>query len=163
MFLYHFTSILHIPKIFESGELKKGDIPLRKSSAYGEDGHGVWLTTENNVSGKQHGLAGLVDKTKVRFKIEVQESHPQLFTWVDYAKLNNVSPEWFKALDKAGGGMSHTWWLYIGEIDINSSQVTIAIKEADSYVAKPLVDILEISHTLILEMEFGLQTKGTHP
>lgn len=156
MFLYHFTSALHIPIICESGKLKKGDIPLRKSSAAGEDGHGVWLTTETNVTGKQHGLAGLVDKTKVRFQIEVVESNSQLFKWVDYAKLKNVSSEWFNALDQAGGGMSHTWWLFIGEVDINSSQVTIAIKEGDSYIAKPLDDILAISHTLIPAIKVGL-------
>jgi hypothetical protein len=145
MILYHFTSLNHLPKICKSCFLKYGDIPLRQTTNYGEDGHGVWLTTTPNSTPDQHGLKNpLVDKTMVRFKIDIDESSPQLFKWSDYAKINKVKREWYKRLDKVGGGLSHTWWLYIGEIDIRLSQVEISIKENNVFIPKLTDHILKI-------------------
>jgi hypothetical protein len=145
MILYHFTSLNHLPKICKSGFLKIGDIPLKQTSKYGEDGHGVWLTTRLSANPEQHGLKNpLVDKTMVRFKIDIDESSPQLFKWSDYAKINKVNREWYKTLDKTGRGLSHTWWLYIGVIDIRSNQVEISLKENSVYTPKLTVDILKI-------------------
>ena len=137
MIFYHFTSLKHLPKICKSGFLKIGDIPLKQTSKYGEDGHGVWLTTTSSASPEQHGLKNpLVDKTMVRFKINIEENNTQLFKWSDYANINNVKPKWYKILDEVGGGLSHTWWLYIGCIDISSPQVEISIKENGGYIPK---------------------------
>jgi hypothetical protein len=85
-----------------------------------------------------------MDKTMVRFKIDTDENSPQLFKWSEYAKINKVNREWYKILDNTGGRLSHTWWLYIGVIDIRSSQVEISIKENSVYTPKLTVDILKI-------------------
>lgn len=145
MILYHFTSLKHLPKICKSGFLKIGDIPLKQTSKYGEDGHGVWLTTTSSASPEQHGLKNpLVDKTMVRFKIKIEENSPQLFKWSDYANINKVKPKWYKILDGVGGGLSHTWWLYIGSIDIRSTQVEISIKENGAYIPKTTEEIFSV-------------------
>jgi hypothetical protein len=120
-----------------------GDIPLKQTSKYGEDGHGVWLTTTSNATPEQHGLKNpYLDKTMVRFKIEIDEKSPQLFKWSDYAKINKVKPKWYKILDEVGGRLSHTWWLYIGTLDINSPQVEISIKENGTYISQFIEEIL---------------------
>jgi len=143
MIFYHFTCLNHLPQICKSGFLKFGDIPLKKSPQYGEDGHGVWLTTASSATPEQHGLKNPhLDKTIVRFKIEIDEKSPQLFKWSDYAKLNKVKPKWYKVLDEVGGGLSHTWWLYIGSIDIRSLQVEISIKENGAYHSQSINNIL---------------------
>ena len=147
MILYHFTSLSHLPKICKSGFLKIGDIPLKQTSNYGEDGHGVWFTTASSANPEQHGLKNLlVDKTVVRFKVDIDEHSLQLFKWSDYAKMNKINKKWYETLDKVGGGLSHTWWLYIGEIDIRSSQVEISIKENNVFIPKLTDHILKI-HT----------------
>ena len=145
MILYHFTSLQHLPKICKLGYLKFGDIPIRQTKNVGEDGHGVWLTTTPFATPEQHGLKNpLVDKTMVRFKINIDENSPQLFKWSDYAKINKVNRKWYKRLDEVGGGLSHTWWLYIGGIDIRSSQVEISIKENNVFIPKLTDHILKI-------------------
>jgi len=68
-----------------------------------------------------------------------------------YAKINKVQPSWYKTLDGVGGGLSHTWWLYIGEIDIRSSQVEISIKENSVYTPKLTSHILKIYTPTLLE------------
>jgi hypothetical protein len=144
MILYHFTSLKHFPKICQSFFLKIGDIPLKQTSKYGEDGHGVWLTTTANATPEQHGLKNpLVDKTIVRFKIEIDENDPQLFKWSNYAKINKVKSKWYKILDGVGGGLSDTWWLYIGAIDVRSPQVEIYIKEKGGYRKQTIDEILK--------------------
>jgi len=143
MIFYHFTSLNHLPKICKSGFLKFGDIPLKQTSKYGEDGHGVWLTTKSSATPEQHGLKNpSVDKSIVRFKIEIDEKNLQLFKWSDYAKINKVKPKWYKILDKVGGGLSHTWWLHIGYIDIKLPQVEISIKENGTYLSQSIHEIL---------------------
>jgi hypothetical protein len=46
-------------------------------------------------------------------------------------------------LDDTGGGLSHTWWLYIGEINFKSSQVEISIKENSVFTPKLTSNILK--------------------
>lgn len=150
MIFYHFTSLDHLPKICNSGILRFGDIPLKQTPNVGEDGHGVWLTNASSANPEQHGLKNpFVDKTVVRFKIDIDECSPQLFKWSAYAKRNKVKRKWYKKLDEVGGGLSNTWWLYIGEIDIRSSRVVISIKENRVYVPK-LTDHILKKYTLSL-------------
>ena len=80
----------------------------------------------------------------MRFKVDIDQHSLQLFKWSDYAKMNKINKKWYKTLDKVGGGLSHTWWLYIGEIDIRSSQVEISIKENNVFIPKLTDHILKI-------------------
>jgi hypothetical protein len=133
MKLYHYTDTLHIPFIKEAGALTFGDIPLLQTSNYGESGHAVWLTTRDYARRNEHGLISpICDKTQVRFTINLPKDDSRLFKWSDYAKINDMDQDWYRVLDKAGGYLADTWWLYIGPIAIDGLEV--AHKINDTYV-----------------------------
>lgn len=145
MKLYHFTSTLQIKFIRDSGALSLGDIPLRQTPNYGEDGHAVWLTTEDYAHKCQHGLISHVcDKTEVRFTINLPKDDPKLFKWSEYAKANNMKRDWYAALDNIGAGFADTWWLYKGSIPIDGLEV--AIKRDGIYQPIDIKEILPPSN-----------------
>lgn len=126
MKLYHYTSTLHIRAIRNSGQLSRGDIPLRQSLNYGKSGHAVWLTTRDFARKYEHGLFSAAgDKTEVRFTIELPVSDPKLVKWSEYAKLKRVNKKWYDTLDEIGCGLSDTWWLYLEPISIEGLEVAI--------------------------------------
>ncbi len=149
MKLYHYTSMLHVSPIRNSGELSQGDIPLRQSLNYGESGHAVWLTTRDFARRNQHGLISPVcDKSEIRFTIELPGRDPKLFKWSEYAKLKRVSKKWYDTLDEVGCGLSDTWWLYLEPISIEGLEV--AIKRNGKYepidISRiPLVPVMQFT------------------
>ena len=125
MKLFHYTSIYHLQRILEYGSLCKGDIPITRKGTYGSEGHAVWLTTRDKASPNEHGLISPVcDKTEIRITIEVDLDDPRLFKWSDYAKRRGVERGFYRQLDVMGGGLSNTWWLYIGEIPIMGNLIS---------------------------------------
>lgn len=90
----------------------------------GQEGNAVWLTTCEFANQSDHGLGNpLCDKSEIRFTIDINDDDPRLFKWSDYARLNNVDPSWYKALDEIGGGFADTWWLFVSPICIAGLEV----------------------------------------
>jgi hypothetical protein len=120
MKLFHYTSIHHLSRILEQGILWKGDIPITRTGSYGSEGHAVWLTLCERASSDEHGLKNpICDKSEIRFTIQLDEDDPRLFKWSDYAKRRGVARNFYRDLDDVGGGLSDTWWLYVGQIPVN--------------------------------------------
>lgn len=125
MKLFHYTSTHHLPRILEQGFLWRGDIPITRTSSYGSEGYAVWLTICDKASSREHGLENpICDKTEIRFTFEADEDDPRLFKWSDYAKRRGIARDFYRELDKAGGGLSSTWWLYVGQIPINECLIS---------------------------------------
>jgi len=76
-----------------------------------------WLTKNKNPRGQ--AWAGGSFKTAVRITVEIPNSDPKLKHWPELAAEKNVSDSWFLALDKAGGGGSDDWYIYMGSIPVS--------------------------------------------
>lgn len=133
MKLYHYTSTLHLPDIIEHGSLWKGDIPLTNSMRIGQEGNGVWLTTCAYAKRNDHGLGNpICDKSEIRFTVEIDENDPRLFKWSEFAHLNKVEKSWYNSINKTGGGLADTWWLFMSPIAI--ARLKVAQKFTGQYV-----------------------------
>lgn len=108
MRLYHFTSVIHLPLIEQSGMLRRTESNLHPVI----DGAGpdtVWFTTRSNpVDG--HGLdGGIADKSRVRFTCDVPDGWVK--QWVMWAEALGIDPDWRETLIRTGGGWdaARTW------------------------------------------------------
>jgi hypothetical protein len=129
MILYHYTAVERLDSIRKHG-LTRGEVPLTPQDCL----NAVWLTTDRNPSG--HGLCHARELTReeklffgrdpnksvwfpnkraVRITVRLDSSDRKLKHWPRWAK-QRLSPQWYQALDRAGGGKSKTWWLYFGVI-----------------------------------------------
>jgi hypothetical protein len=129
--LYHFTARELLPGIARDG-LSRGQVPLSPRQAI----NAVWLTTDGDPSG--HGLAdgvGLpehliaiarrlnedpssvvtLNKRAIRFAVKLRSRDPDLVHWPRWSK-RVLAPDWYEALNRAGGGKAPTWYLYFGVI-----------------------------------------------
>jgi hypothetical protein len=109
---YHFTRLLTIGTIYESG-LRKGDIPLTLSTGF----NAVWLTTDPDPTRFFYvDEANSQMKRAVRIKLQVSANDPNLKSWRDVAAMYKVSPSWYDSLHFSGGQSSEAWWVYRGKI-----------------------------------------------
>lgn len=102
--LYHFTSAVHLPAILGSRYLHtvESNVSATREHA-GPDV--VWLTTSPTAEAG-HGLqSSLVDKTEIRFAVEVDKR--SVHKWREWAKARGSSQEWMAVLARSGG--SATW------------------------------------------------------
>jgi hypothetical protein len=107
MILYHFTSIVHLPRIKEAGFLKLTESNLHLTIPhYGPDV--VWFTTEESAR-LGHGLFGHVDKTEIRFTVDLPDHWVK--SWLSWAEGQGMDREWMGYIIEAGGGMeaAETW------------------------------------------------------
>ena len=100
--LYHFTSISHWPKIWQDGRLALAESNVSRTADHaGPDV--VWLTTREAVGRGEIGLAGsAVDKSRVRFTVEVSAEK-----WFDFAGRYAVDRNWRNSLE--AGNSPGTW------------------------------------------------------
>lgn len=101
--LYHFTSVAHLQRILESGYLKtvESNVSFKREHA-GPDV--VWLTTSQTADAG-HGLQGSsVDKTAIRFTVEVDKR--SVHKWKEWAKARGSSQETMAILARSGGSAS---------------------------------------------------------
>jgi len=104
--LYHFTSVLHWPRIANSGVLAGGEANLDMFRA--NVGPAViWLLDTPTVD-FPHGLEGsIVDKTRIRFTIDTSLA----IKWTDWRDAALMEPSWRQALiDTAGGESAADHW-----------------------------------------------------
>jgi hypothetical protein len=110
--LYHYTSILHVPSIFNDGFLKTTESNVsRKRGGAGPDV--VWLTTNPDLrsgNGLDMGINALTNvagfsKTKVRFSVEVDKR--SVHQWREWAGRYAIEAVWMAGLANVGG--SGTW------------------------------------------------------
>lgn len=122
MILYHFTCLLHLPKIREDGVITTTESnigsPRPDWPPTGEH-HGpdvVWLTTEPKRTAASHGLdrsettddiATVADKTAVRIKVQVPDD--EAFYWPDWARDQGIDDRWFDLLGR--GRRPDLWWV----------------------------------------------------
>lgn len=103
MILYHYTSPLHLPAIFQDGYLKvvESNVSFRRENA-GPDV--VWLTTRDNP-GQVDGHHGLdLGKQRVRFTVELPKR--EVHVWREWARRRGSHPDTIRALAQAGGSGS---------------------------------------------------------
>jgi len=156
MKLYHYTSLLHVSHIVGHGSLWKGDIPLTNNiHNYGKEGQAVWFTTCDFAEPNEHGLGNPVcDKSEVRFTADIDSSDPRLFKWSEYARLNKVNKHWYGTVNDVGGGLAHTWWLFVSPIQLKD--LTVAQKINGKYVEMDINDIDKLpdeQNTMPIEVE----------
>ena len=104
MLLYHYTSETHLPMILTAGFLKttESNVSATKEHA-GPDV--VWLTTADEPSAG-HGLAGSsVDKSAIRFSVELPKL--AVYDWKTWAKAQGSNPGFIQSLARSGG--AGTW------------------------------------------------------
>lgn len=99
MILYHYTTELHLPKIFADEQLNPTESNLSGWSSHaGPDV--VWLTSWSSPDdGTALGLTGGVDKTAVRFTVDVPRL--EVDQWDSWAKRHGIAREWKRALKNA--------------------------------------------------------------
>jgi hypothetical protein len=110
MRLYHFTSTGHLPGILRRG-ISRGDVPTSPTGGL----NAPWLTADSKAGGQ--GWARGNWKTGVRLTVNVSGS--KLRKWSEYAEEEGVDPKWYDALDRAGGGGSDDWYIYLGTIPVS--------------------------------------------
>ncbi len=102
-FLYHYTSIHHLPGILHLGYLKLTESNLHLDREMYKPV--VWLTESASATG--HGLeGGVADKHEIRITIKRKPDH-QL--WLIWSKENRIDRALAQALSK--GKDSSSWWI----------------------------------------------------
>ena len=112
--LYHYTSAQAAEKILVEG-IRIGDVPTSPS----EGCNGVWLTTVDRL-GASHGWdsTGFLDKTSVRFVIEMRDRDNRLWHWPRLARRSQIDRNHYETLDRSGNGESDYWYVYFGTIPV---------------------------------------------
>lgn len=110
--LYHYTSPQAFEKILLEG-IRQGDVPTSPQ----EGCNGVWLTTVDRL-GASHGWdsTGLLDKTSIRFVIELPDRDSRLWGWPRLARRAQIDRAFYDALDRTGNCESASWYVYFGTI-----------------------------------------------
>ncbi len=105
MKLYHFTSILHLPHIKQSGFINVTESNIHPIlEHFGPDV--VWLT-DLPTSERGLGLKGSsVNKQQIRFTVEVDAQ-----SWRDFANANKINRSWYRTLDEVGGYTARNWYV----------------------------------------------------
>jgi len=86
MILFHFTSRFHLRGIAKHG-LTVGDVPISRRAGR----VGVWFTGIDAPDG--HGLSqSVVDKTRFRLSVDIDDDDRKLVYWLDWAP-KNVAPD----------------------------------------------------------------------
>jgi hypothetical protein len=109
--LYHFTSDVFLPSIRKAG-IWRGDVPTSSDGGF----NAPWLTSDPEWSDQDWANDSILDKSKVRLTVDVPATDPNLHRWSTLARAEGVDPEWYNALDEAGGGGSAAWFVYRGNI-----------------------------------------------
>ena len=101
MILHHFTSTVHLPRIFDAGHLRCTESNLHPITANaGPDV--VWFTTMDTPA-LGHGLSGsIVDKSEVRFTVDVPDNWVR--PWLPWAEAQGIDAGWLSVMVEAGGG-----------------------------------------------------------
>jgi hypothetical protein len=107
MILYHFTSLLHLPKIMQAGHLRTSETNLHPTiEHYGPDA--VWFIDIPELGEHDHGLNASLpgevrpDKTAVRFTVEVPDK--RVVSWLPWAEAQGIDPQWLNVLTHEDGG-----------------------------------------------------------
>jgi hypothetical protein len=133
MILYHFTALEYLDAIKADG-LTKGEVPVSPTDLL----NAVWLTTDPSPKG--HGLtdgrplteqerfveyqrrgfmppegARFPNNRAVRIAVLIPSSDRNLYHWPKWGR-KRIAPDWYKRMDRVGGGKSKTWWIYFGVI-----------------------------------------------
>lgn len=112
--LYHYTSKVHLPKIFYSGYLKLTESNLRTTEEMYKPV--VWLTTDKEPNAQNLGLNGsMVDKTEVRIHVKKKPTST-VKKWGQYSKKNKINKEWQKIFEE--GRTPNTWLVSTKEIPL---------------------------------------------
>ena len=125
--LFHYTSPQAVEKILLEG-IHQGDVPTSPEAGC----NGVWLTTVDRL-GASHGWGstGLLDKTSIRFVIELPDRDSRLWHWPRLARRAQIDRGFYAGLDKAGDGESDHWYVYFGTIPAAwITDIQVAMREA---------------------------------
>jgi hypothetical protein len=133
MKLYHYTCTRHLPKILEDGFLKtvESNVSLKREHA-GPDV--VWLTDEDDLQqpDRYPGWAtplALVDKTGVRFTVEIEDAIP----WRSFARHHKVQMLVYATLNDTGSNAADHWYVVPRQIPRTEwRQVAIKRGEAEA-------------------------------
>lgn len=106
--LYHYTSMMHLQAIVESGHLRLTDSNI---SMTGRGPGVVWLTTTETEEGN-----GLYGKGQVR--IVVRTAGLPIFHWPTWSFEQGIEPVWYDALASSSGGDPEAWWVCTQEIPV---------------------------------------------
>lgn len=103
MILYHYTSVWHLPSIFQDGCLSpvESNVSFKRQQA-GPDV--VWLTTKSDPGNvdMHNGLSLL--KQRVRFTVDVPKR--SVYEWHKWARSKGSSEKTIEILARAGGSAS---------------------------------------------------------
>jgi hypothetical protein len=125
--LYHYTSHEAAEKILREG-IRKGDVPTSREAGC----NGVWLTTVDRL-GASHGWdsTGRLDKTSIRFVVELPDRDNRLWHWPRLARRAQIDRDYYDSLDQSGNGESDHWYVYFGTIPVASiTEMQAAMEEA---------------------------------
>jgi hypothetical protein len=150
---WHFTSALHLPHIMEAGTLRTTESNIDPVLPHAGPPV-VWLLDEDHSDPDKNGLAGRVDKSEIRFTVDVLESRCR--RWVEWAPMNGAEHGWMVALAEAGGGWEYAehWWVIARSIPRVSDKpgggrwLAIDRRVGDGWEPIPLPPIASHSHAL---------------
>jgi hypothetical protein len=112
MKLYHYTSQHHLPYILRDGHLKVTEsnigspLPTMEPSGMRVGPDVVWFSTHGAPDANDLGLVSTsVDKTKVRFTVNVKDAEP----WCSFADRHEINPEWRDIIEE--GRAPKSWYV----------------------------------------------------
>ena len=106
MKLYHFASAGRLAQIMDDGYLKVTESNMSRTREHaGPDV--VWLTSDPDPSAQPWKSGAPVDKTAVRFTVDVPKREAQ--RWRGWATRRGIDPRWLKNIAASGG--SGRWYV----------------------------------------------------
>lgn len=127
--LYHFTSLLHLPRILQEG-ISRGEVPISPDERLNAPN----LTTNGNPSAHRWAAGSGTDKTKVRLTVHVPEGDGRLEPWKDVCRRLRVERWWQRRLDPTG--QARFWFIYWGVIPPEWIKL-VELRRDEGYVPCP--------------------------
>jgi hypothetical protein len=127
LLLYHYTAHEYLESIMRYGSVAAWDVAITPDDF---SHSGVWLTTDG--VGHGHGLcASALDKFAVRITVRIPSTDRHLVNWRKWSRKRRIDASWYDTLDRSGGGMADTWWVYFGDIPAERFQSVEVLRESD--------------------------------
>lgn len=150
MRLYHYTAFLYLPEILRDG-ITRGEVPINPHTRTLADNAANLTTSRDALAQQKTWAEGILDKTKIRIIVEIQES--ELMTFGQLKKKYSLSKEWLNRIDPHKEGKH--WYYAFGGVK-RSQFVRVEIRSENRY--KPIKDaeLTDLVQKIELEIERAL-------